>query len=124
MKLTLRLLTPLLIGGAILPQATASLAHHEVDNCRAYESTFVAVETQNFWVNICGGDFPNTYVGMDKRTGNSIRLPLHDYSPQGYYFEAVNGNYAYLLTKTPRGNFLTVLQDNREILREYTLQDW
>lgn len=123
MKLTLSRLTPLLIVGMLLPQASASLAQ-EVDNCRPYESTFVAVETQNFWVNICGGDLPNTYVGMDKRTGNSIRLPLQDYSPQGYFFEAANGNYTYLLTKTPKGNFLTVSQGNREILREYTLQNW
>lgn len=92
--------------------------------CGEFESTFVAVETDNFFVSICGGDLPGSYVGVDKVTGDSIRLPLSDYSMNGNYFEAVNGDYVYILSKTPRGNFLTVSLGAEELLREYTWQDW
>lgn len=92
--------------------------------CNEFESTFVAVETDNFFVSICGGDVPGTYVGVDKTTGDSIRLPLFDYSANGGYFEAVNGAYTYILSRTPRGNFLTVSRGTQELLREYTWQNW
>jgi hypothetical protein len=100
------------------------LAQRMVNNCRSGESMFLAIETKNFWVNICGGDNPYTYVGMDKRSRKSIRLPLRDYDPQGTYFEAVNGNVTYILAQTPKGKFLTVTRGTRELLRERTLSGW
>ncbi|HIK24731.1 MAG TPA: hypothetical protein IGP91_02505 [Thermosynechococcus sp. M46_R2017_013] len=32
-----------------------------------------------------------------------IRLPLRDWRPQRYYFEAVNGEYTYRWIKNPEG---------------------
>lgn len=91
--------------------------------CRDGESTFVMAETRNFWVNICGGDLPHTYVGVNKRDGRSIRVPLRDYTEDGDMFEAVNGNVSYLLIRgTPRGDFLTVTQGNRELVRQPILR--
>ncbi|MDG2991044.1 hypothetical protein L3556_08915 [Candidatus Synechococcus calcipolaris G9] len=93
--------------------------------CQNTESTFVETETKNYWVNICGGDFPAYYVAMNKGDRNqSIRLRLSDYDPQGNYFEAVNQSYIYILSKTPRGMFLTVSQGTKELLREPVLQPW
>ena len=92
--------------------------------CERFESLFVAVETDNFFVNICGSDLPSHYVGIAKNTGDGIRLPLVDYSPNGFYFEAMNGEFVYILSKTPRGNFLTVTRGTEEILREFTWEDW
>jgi hypothetical protein len=40
---------------------------------------FVAAETKGFWINICGGDLPNTYIGVSKKNGARIRLPLSNY---------------------------------------------
>jgi hypothetical protein len=88
--------------------------------CRGSESMFIAAETDNYWVNICGGDFPTHYVGVQKsNTRNSIRVPLSDYEPTGDYFEAVNGDVLYILSRTNKGKYLTVTQGGREILREY-----
>jgi hypothetical protein len=87
--------------------------------CRSAESMFVAAETDNYWVNICGGDRPSHYVGVQKSNPrNSIRVRLSDYEPTGDYFEAVNGDVVYILTTTIRGKYLTVTQGGREILRE------
>lgn len=87
--------------------------------CREYESTFVTAETAGFWVNICGGDLPNTYVGVSKINGQRIRLPLSDYDSQGNYFEANNGNVSYLLIRgTNKGDFLTVIEGERELFRQ------
>jgi hypothetical protein len=47
--------------------------------CRQNESMFVAAETKGFWINICGGDLPNTYIGVSKKNGARIRLPLSNY---------------------------------------------
>ncbi len=90
--------------------------------CQRGESQFVVAETKGFWVNICGGDNPQTYVGVSKTDGKSIRLPLVDYDPQGNYFEAVNGNVSYLLIRgTAKGSFLTVTQGDRELFRQPVL---
>jgi hypothetical protein len=87
--------------------------------CGQNESMFVAAETKGFWVNICGGDLPNSYVGVSKTDGKSIRLPLNNYDQQGNYFEAVNGNVTYMLIRgTAKGDFLTVTQGNKEIVRQ------
>lgn len=90
--------------------------------CQQSESLFVIAETKGFWVNICGGDLPHTYVGVSKTNGKRIRLPLKDYDQQGDYFEAVNGNVSYLLIRrSAKGDFLTVTQGDRELVRQPVL---
>lgn len=64
--------------------------------CNDGESTFITAETSGFWVGICGGDNPYTYVGVSKKDGKSIRLPLQRYSRDE--FVAVNKNTRYVLT--------------------------
>jgi hypothetical protein len=101
--------------GAAAPMLVAELR----DYCRSNESTFVLAETADYWVNICGGDLPHTYVGINKRNGNAIRVPLDNYEQDGSAFEAINGDVSYLLIRnTPRGSFLTVTQGTRELLRQ------
>ncbi len=76
-------------------------------------SQFVAAETKNFLVYICGGDLPNTYVGVAKDgTTGRVTLPLQSY--ENDQFVAVNGNIRYTLTR----NELIVTQNGREIARE------
>lgn len=75
-------------------------------------SQFVSAETKNYLVYICGGDNPNTYVGMAKNGGNSISLPLQSYSRDR--FVAVNGDTRYTLTRTE----LIVTQKGRVIVRQ------
>ncbi|NCO76188.1 MAG: hypothetical protein GW795_10800 [Cyanobacteria bacterium] len=87
--------------------------------CKPNESLFLSAETKNFWLNICGGDLPNHYVGVSKKNGNSIRLPLDDYNKKGDYFSAYNGNVNYLIIfNTPKGSFLTVTEGKKELFRE------
>jgi hypothetical protein len=88
--------------------------------CGQYDSTFVAVETKNFLVSICGGDTPHNYVGLDKKTGRKISLPLtvNGTKNRGRYFEAVNGEYTYGVTVSNTNKNLTVKRNNRTILRE------
>ena len=75
-------------------------------------SQFVSAETKNYLVYICGGDNPNTYVGMAKNGGNSISLPLQTYTRDR--FVAVNGDTRYTLTRTE----LIVTKNGRVIARE------
>ncbi|MFB2833703.1 hypothetical protein [Floridanema evergladense] len=75
-------------------------------------SQFVSAETKSYLVYICGGDNPNTYVGMAKNGGNSISLPLQTYTRDR--FVAVNGDTRYTLTRTE----LIVTQKGRVIARE------
>lgn len=94
------------------------------DLCEAEESTYLVAETENFWVSICGGDAPYTYVGMDKVTEDWIELDLADYAADGSWFEAVNGDYTYsIIFGTAKGSFLTVTEGDETILQEYLL-DW
>ncbi|WP_049858449.1 hypothetical protein [Gloeothece citriformis] len=76
-------------------------------------SQFVAAETPNFYIYICGGDLPNTYVGVAKnpQTGGII-LPLQSFNND--QFVAVNGNVRYTLTR----NQLIVTRQGRVIVRE------
>ncbi|MBD2314868.1 hypothetical protein H6G20_24680 [Desertifilum sp. FACHB-1129] len=91
--------------------------------CLQHESLFVVAETRDYWVNICGGDNPGHYVGVNKRNGDSIRVRLYDYDRQGNYFEAINGDVSYLLIRgTTKGDFLTVTQGSRELLRQPILR--
>ena len=107
----------------ILPSRPLVLAELN-DLCNDGESTFLMIETENFWASICGGDAPYTYVGMDKSTGDSIEVPLVDYASDGSWFEAVNGDYRYMIIfDTPKGHFLTVTVGDETILQEY-LVDW
>lgn len=104
----------------ILDQPSHPLLLAQTRNfCQKNDSVFVSAETKDFWVNICGGDNPHTYVGVNKRTRKAIRLPLSDYDPQGDFFEANNGDVNYLLIRgTTKGDFLTVTQGTRELLRQ------
>jgi hypothetical protein len=82
-------------------------------------SQFVTAETRSFYIYICGGDLPNTYVGVAKnrRTGGII-LPLQ--SSNNDRFVAVNRNVRYTLTR----NELIVTQNGRVILRERATWKW
>jgi hypothetical protein len=95
--------------------------------CQQNETLFVVAETQRFWINICGKnvDTPDTYIGVSKSNGQSIRLDLTDYQVDSRSFEASNGDVTYLLTyNTPKGSFLTVTQgDSKELVREY-IENW
>jgi hypothetical protein len=95
--------------------------------CQKGETLFVIAETKGFWINICGKDLdtPSTYVGVSKSNGQSIRLNLIDYEPNGRSFEANNGDVNYLLIHgTPKGSFLTVTQgDDKELVRE-SVENW
>lgn len=94
------------------------------DLCNVGESTYLVAETENYWVSICGGDAPYTYVGMDKETGDGIEVYLSDYADDGTWFEAVNGDYIYsIIFGTADGSFLTVTEGDETILQEY-LVDW
>lgn len=91
-------------------------------DCEPTESVFTVIETEDYLVSICGGDLPNTYVGVNKDNNDRIRLPLAQYEPDGSLFEAVNGDVSYLLVRnTPKGSFLTVTQGTRELLRQHAL---
>jgi hypothetical protein len=56
--------------------------------CQEAETAYVLAETQDYWVNICGGDSPYTYVGVDRKNNRIIRLPLSEYDPEINQFEA------------------------------------
>jgi hypothetical protein len=84
------------------------LAQAEV-GCSSNESTFVAAETKNYLVYICGGDNPHTYVGYAKNGRGGITVPLTSYNRK--VFTAKNGLYTYtvdmsksqLVIKLPNG---------------------
>ena len=80
--------------------------------CQDGESMFVSAETSGFRVNICGGDAPYTYVGVSKRNGSSIRVPLQKYSSEE--FIAVNGDVRYRLTRSR----LVVKQGRRTLVNQ------
>lgn len=103
-----------------LTNAQTAQAQEVRSFCGQYESTFVSVETKNFWVSICGGDLPHTYVGVDKKTRKAIKLDLTEdgANTKGRYFEAANGEYSYGINVSPTNKNLTVRRNNRVILRE------
>jgi hypothetical protein len=108
-----------------LAQTVGASQPNKVRNyCQKEESMFLSVETKSFWVNICGGDLAHTYVGVNKKTGKSVRLPLKDTDQQGSYFEAVSGDYIYILADSAKGKNLTVTRGTRELLREPVLKGW
>jgi hypothetical protein len=86
-KILLSLLLGLGMSGSLVSEASAVQEFRYIaqsppslpNYCQPEESLFIVAETKGFWVNICGGDFPHTYVGVSKTNGKSIRLPLRDY---------------------------------------------
>jgi hypothetical protein len=109
-----------------LPFTQTAQAKEVQSLCKSNESTFVGAETQNFFVSICGSETPLTYVGLDKKTGKTIRLPLSVDGGQnrGTYYEAVNGEYKYSVTVVSKRNKnLTVRKNNRVILREAIIRN-
>lgn len=86
---------------------------------RSGGSMFVRAETRNFLVFICGGDNPNTYVGVAKNgTTGGITLPLQNYGRDR--FVAVNGETRYTLTRSE----LIVTRRGKTILRERAVWKW
>lgn len=82
-------------------------------------SQFVSAETRNYYIYICGGDNPNTYVGVAKNNNTGgIILPLRSYNNS--QFVAVNGNVRYTLTR----NELIVTRNGRVIVRERATWKW
>lgn len=87
--------------------------------CPGYNpSEFVRAETKNFFVYICGGDLPHTYVGIAKNGRGNITLPLR--TVENDRFVAVNGNHRYTLTR----NKLTVTRNGRTIVNEAARWIW
>ena len=122
----LGILSLLVVGASVVSKAENIAQNPDSfpNYCQPGESLFIVAETKGFWVNICGGDLPHTYVGVSKINGNKIRLPLQDYDRQGNYFEAVNLDVSYLLIRgSTKGDFLTVTQGDRELFRQPIL-DW
>ena len=114
-----------IVLGTLCLVASPVLAQKIPNYCRKGESTFLTMETKSYWVSICGGDNPNSYVGVNKKDRRqNIRVPLKDFDPKGNYFDAVNKDVEYILAKTPKGNFLTVTKGQRELLREPVLRGW
>ena len=90
--------------------------------CQGEEKSLVEMTTQNYTINICGVTTPEYYVGTEKADPTkSIRLPLTQASPT--LIMAVNGDVTYTLAQTPTGNFLTVTQGEKELLRE-VVEGW
>lgn len=109
-----------------MPSAQANPYQQVKHFCKDYESVFVAAETKNFYVSICGSHSPYHYVGVSKKTGKAIRLPLtaDGVESRGNYFEAVNGKYTYILANSTKGKNLTVSKGYTELLREPVLKGW
>lgn len=90
--------------------------------CQGEEKSLAKMATENYVINICGVTTPEYYVGTEKADPTkSIRLPLTQASPT--LIMAVNGDVTYTLAQTPTGNFLTVTQGEKELLRE-VVEGW
>jgi hypothetical protein len=85
--------------------------------CPLDKKTFVAAETDNFIVSICGNDHPDTYIGVSKNGGSSLSRPLSDAQPDR--FLARNGSTSYILTRQS----LTVTE-NGKILHSEKIQSY
>ncbi|RUT08162.1 hypothetical protein DSM106972_013300 [Dulcicalothrix desertica PCC 7102] len=110
-----------------LPFTQTAQAQQIRNLCRSNESSFIIAQTKNFLVSICGsGDSALTYVGLDRKTGKAIRLPLtvDGSKNRGRYFEAVNGEYKYGVSVSGGKNgTLTVRRNNSVILRQALVQE-
>jgi serine/threonine protein kinase, bacterial len=97
----------------IRPSPSPSLSKISNSSCLS-DKTFVSAETKNFSVYICGSISPTSYVGVDKRNGKKIILPLS--SNQGDKFIAKNGIYTYTITNQS----LIVEEGGKMLLKEST----
>ena len=114
-----------LAASPVLAETSPTPTQKIPNYCRRGDSTFLTMETKSYWISICGGDNPNSYVGVNKKDRRqSVRVPLKDFDPKGNYFHAVNKDVEYVLAKTPKGNLLTVTKGRRELLREPVLRGW
>ena len=76
---------------------------------------FIHAQTRNFNVYICGNeDNPNQYVGVSKKDGKRLVLPLIEQSPAGIALAVNTGGYLYQLTRES----LMVFLDGRMIVNE------
>jgi hypothetical protein len=80
--------------------------------CPNGEKTFLAAETNNFDIAICGKNKPTHYVGKSKQGGSSIKLPLSKASQDRYI--AKNGNVNYIVTP----KYLSIVQNGRTIQQD------
>jgi hypothetical protein len=80
--------------------------------CDDDEKTFLAAETNNFDITICGKNKPTHYVGKSKQGGSSIKLPLSKASQDRYI--AKNGNVNYIVTS----KYLSIVQNGRTIQQD------
>jgi len=100
------------------PHSATPIKIAQVGGCPDGQSTFVQAETRSFFVLICGGDAPYTYVGVAKNGRGNITLPLQSYNPSGgpeaSRFVALNRNTRYVLTRKD----LTVTQGRRTLVKE------
>jgi hypothetical protein len=80
--------------------------------CEDGEKTFLAGETNNFDIAICGKNKPTHYVGKAKQGGGSIKLPLSKASQDRYV--AKNGNVNYVVTP----KYLSIVQNGRTIQQD------
>ncbi len=120
---------PVTISSSSTTPATTNPATNPTTNlpiattgCQEAETALLQLTTKNYIINICGKTTPQYYVGREKADPTkSIRLPLTEASPT--FFMAVNGDTTYILAQTPRGNFLTVTQGEKELLRE-VVEGW
>jgi LCCL domain len=81
-------------------------------NCQEADRTFVAAETNNFFLFICGKNKPTYYIGTAKNNSGSIRLPISSTGTKKYTVK--NGNASYTLT--PQN--LTITQNGRVIQKD------
>jgi hypothetical protein len=89
---------------------TSSTKLATTSSCHSGKKTFVTAETENFNIYICGDNSPTDYVGVSKKTKESILLPLKSSSQ----FIAKNGKYTYAVTR----QFLTVAENGKIIKKE------
>jgi hypothetical protein len=91
---------------------TTDTASTSTSTCDDGEKTFLAAETDNFNIAICGKNKPTHYVGKSKQGGSSIKLPLSKASQDRYI--AKNGNVNYIVTP----KYLTIVQNGRTIQQD------
>jgi hypothetical protein len=82
--------------------------------CLANDKTFVFAETNNFFIRICGDNNPSSYIGVDKRSGETIHLLLSN--NQGDKFTAKHGNFTYTIT-----NQFLIVTEGSKILRKESI---
>jgi hypothetical protein len=95
-----------------LPTESNTSDTASTSTCTDGEKTFLAAETNNFEIAICGKNKPTHYIGKSKQGGSSIKLPLSAASRDRYI--AKNGNVNYIVTS----KYLTIVQNGRTIQQD------